>query len=1009
MQLIFALSGDSMAASKSPNNRPSAPSSATSVSRGWLFWLGRSLLLLLVLLILSIPLIRFAGPPLALSWLQQWYADQGEDYQLTLTDWQLAVISGELTLTGVTLQHPGVGAGATRIRQLTLDIDTGQIQHQLIDITRLRLDGVRLAAVRQGDQLLVAGLSLPLAANGAETATENSQTTAASTPWAVRLGNLSLTDWLLGWQQDGLDTQLSMPSVDISGFDSRTDDDIELAATLSLDRLSGNQQLLQSLAPDLDLNTLIPGLPAGTPQTLTLDQPMLLKWQGRLTHWHTDPGVSGDLAIGPLALTLLDTTQAGFGSLKLQGLVADAEQQNLSQFQLDGVSIKSRVDASVTPTAEPVTLFALNRYQANTLAFDGITLSVGQQTIVGVSLDGRYYDGNIAGLPLQLPTSAAAADETAAPASADSHATTTNTSSSANAVSRQFEVLLQGIVVNDVDLRWQQAGIQARITANEMTVGLVNSAENLPIDLQGSLQVAELHISQPQPVDLKQPLIFSWQGALNDWRRDPELTGDVTFKHFDAVVGNQPPVSLEELNLNGIRADRSVQTLEQLVVNGLTLQLPDSANAIARKQGILFSLGRYEVPSIVFDGQTLSTGIHQFSGLQAHLTRLENGLIAGLPSPSTVTVAANTSSINTGSTGNNKGVMDESASDEAGLVVHIAGVTMMEASAEEPSASSIYWYDLAVSPPHKSTLTLKAVSIGELDSAALLNETGKPVPVSVSAGLDDYNSIEFTANAGLRQGLPEGKFKLVVRQLNLPPFSPYVVEAMGYKVQKGMLKLDSNLDIVNGQMKGKALLVLQNSRFEPEDQDTIDRVSKQISMPLETALSVLKDDNNNLRIDVPLTGAVNDPDIGIQDVLQQVTKKAVRTATLFYLKQAFQPYGTLISIASLASDQLFAIRLNPLTFAEQDSTLSPEHQSYLDKVATTMASKTELELQVCPLVSRGEANTLGEGWQALAIARGQSVKAYLAQRQDEKKHSLGDRVSVCNPAIAETPQVALGF
>ncbi|MDO6804354.1 DUF748 domain-containing protein, partial [Wenyingzhuangia sp. 1_MG-2023] len=177
---------------------------------------------------------------------------------------------------------------------------------------------------------------------------------------------------------------------------------------------------------------------------------------------------------------------------------------------------------------------------------------------------------------------------------------------------------------------------------------------------------------------------------------------------------------------------------------------------------------------------------------------------------------------------------------------------------------------------HKSILTLTAVSVGELDSAALLNETGKPVPVSIAASLDDYNTIEFTAKAGLRQSLPEGSFTLKVRQLNLPPFSPYVVQAMGYNVQKGMMKLDSNINIVNGQMQGKALLVLQNSRFEPEDQDTIDRVSKQIAMPVETALSVLKDDNNNLRIDVPLSGAVNDPDIGIQDIIQQVTKKAVR-------------------------------------------------------------------------------------------------------------------------------------
>ncbi|MDO6749188.1 hypothetical protein, partial [Gilvimarinus sp. 1_MG-2023] len=105
-------------------------------------------------------------------------------------DWQLALIRGELTLTGVTLQHPGAGDGETRIDQVALDIDTGQVQNKLIEITRLQLDGLRLAATRQGDQLLVAGLSLPLTTSGAAPA-EVQPTDSEATPWAVRLEHIS--------------------------------------------------------------------------------------------------------------------------------------------------------------------------------------------------------------------------------------------------------------------------------------------------------------------------------------------------------------------------------------------------------------------------------------------------------------------------------------------------------------------------------------------------------------------------------------------------------------------------------------------------------------------------------------------------------------------------------------------------------------------------------------------------------------------------------------------------
>ncbi len=255
---------------------------------------------------------------------------------------------------------------------------------------------------------------------------------------------------------------------------------------------------------------------------------------------------------------------------------------------------------------------------------------------------------------------------------------------------------------------------------------------------------------------------------------------------------------------------------------------------------------------------------------------------------------------------------------------------------------------------------------------------------------------------------PEGTLEVDVEQLNLVDFNPYLVDAMGYRLKKGMLGVDSTISITDGQLGGNVLIKLQNSKFEPADEETIDRLSKQISMPVETALSVLKDDNNNIRIDVPLSGDISQPDVGINDVISQVSRKALRTATLYYLKQSLVPYGQLISLASFAGDQLFAIRLNDLNYEPQQLELNEEHIAYLDTVAEMMSNKPELELQACPVASEQEVAAWGDAWYSEAVKRGAAVKAYLAEKQDKNDKSLSGRVTVCAPQKGDKPEVILG-
>ena len=121
-------------------------------------------------------------------------------------------------------------------------------------------------------------------------------------------------------------------------------------------------------------------------------------------------------------------------------------------------------------------------------------------------------------------------------------------------------------------------------------------------------------------------------------------------------------------------------------------------------------------------------------------------------------------------------------------------------------------------------------------------------------------------------------------------------------------------------------------------------------MPLDLMLSVLRDTDNNVQIDIPVHGDIDKPDFDINDVLEQAAAKATQYAALSFLKNALQPYTTMISVAEFAFDQgkaLTALKLDPLLFQPQQVELSEDQTNYLTKIAELLQQRPELRVRFC--------------------------------------------------------------
>jgi hypothetical protein len=123
------------------------------------------------------------------------------------------------------------------------------------------------------------------------------------------------------------------------------------------------------------------------------------------------------------------------------------------------------------------------------------------------------------------------------------------------------------------------------------------------------------------------------------------------------------------------------------------------------------------------------------------------------------------------------------------------------------------------------------------------------------------------------------------------------------------------------------------------------------AIPLQSALEVLRDNDNDVRLKIPISGDVTDPKFSFSDAINQALFKGLSMATLSYLKYMLGPYGMAIGIIELGvkfgAKALPGIRLKPLEFQPGISDLDAAAREYLDKVAAIMKEKKDLRLRLC--------------------------------------------------------------
>lgn len=116
--------------------------------------------------------------------------------------------------------------------------------------------------------------------------------------------------------------------------------------------------------------------------------------------------------------------------------------------------------------------------------------------------------------------------------------------------------------------------------------------------------------------------------------------------------------------------------------------------------------------------------------------------------------------------------------------------------------------------------------------------------------------------------------------LDLSPMTPYSSKYAGYTIEKGKLSLDVKYMVNNRKLDSQNLIFLDQFTFG-------DRVESPdaTGLPVRLAVALLKDRNGQIKLDIPVSGSIDDPQFKIGRIILQViinliTKAATSPFTL---------------------------------------------------------------------------------------------------------------------------------
>lgn len=269
--------------------------------------------------------------------------------------------------------------------------------------------------------------------------------------------------------------------------------------------------------------------------------------------------------------------------------------------------------------------------------------------------------------------------------------------------------------------------------------------------------------------------------------------------------------------------------------------------------------------------------------------------------------------------------------------------------------------------------------------------------LSLSGKLGEFGKFEIEGLSSLLDFTSETNLGVQSNQIDLIQLSALIESTIARSIESGQLSSQSKITINNGQLEVNNDLRLDQFQLAKKDSSEQDD-PLELGIPLNTALNLLRDKNDRIELDLPVSGGIDDPKFSIQPTINKALFKSIKTGVMTQV-------GPLLAISALgkARDLKDALALKPIIFDNQSTKLNTDAKSSIDAFAALLKKRESISLRLCPFYTSAEKNGVKLSEERVVVIK----QALLDAGID------GQRIVACTPGLGsddlKSPLVEANF
>ncbi len=303
---------------------------------------------------------------------------------------------------------------------------------------------------------------------------------------------------------------------------------------------------------------------------------------------------------------------------------------------------------------------------------------------------------------------------------------------------------------------------------------------------------------------------------------------------------------------------------------------------------------------------------------------------------------------------------------------------------------TIEYRDNSLQPPLMVNLNGIQFSLLGLDSS----QPGQNSQVRYSANYGEHGKMNFEGTARPLQQKKSFNLTGNIKGLDLRNISAITREAIGHSIKSGQLDAKLKLQAEKNELDSEVDLSLYHFELKSVSARDEEKINADFGIPLNSSLSLLRDSDNTIRLVIPVTGDLDNPDLDASDAITKATSEAITAAIINY----YTPFGLVYAVGGLI-DLASALSFEPVKFMAAKDSIDVTAGKNLGELIKLMNERPGVHLTLCALTNSADRQSIfpetagipaeelkltaeqQAGLLALGENRSRNIKQYLTDRK----------------------------